>query len=302
MGERTPERDASGAPDSSIVASVVVPVYNDEDRIRHCIESLLSQTLDSDKYEVIIVDNNSTDGTADAIRAYPVKYLFEEKPGPAAARNSGIRVARGWVVAFTDSDCIASPDWLRLLVENIDGEKVGASAGNVLPLSRENAIERYAAGFWQIDKMVSGQNYGKPYAITANVAYKKAVLEEVGGFCEEYPVAASEDTDLGWRVSDRGWRFVYVPEAIVHHDHRATLGGLHGFGYKSGYGIEIHKRRYPDVLPKSNNVVAVWRKVARIVAMRRRGDRSERSRLDNDFYFWTGNLIGRLRSKLRLKP
>src|SRR3990170_3006911 len=100
--------------------SVIVPVYNDAQRIGKCIESLLQQTYPHEKYEVIIIDNGSTDETREVIKKYPVKLLIEDKiQSSYAARNKGIKNAKGEVIAFTDSDCIPGNDWIERGVANL---------------------------------------------------------------------------------------------------------------------------------------------------------------------------------------
>ena len=87
--------------------SVIVPVRNNEEMIGDCIESLLAQDYPKEDYEIIVVDNNSTDKTTDIIKKYPVKYLHEEKTGRGIARNTAVKTAFGEIIAFTDSDYIA---------------------------------------------------------------------------------------------------------------------------------------------------------------------------------------------------
>src|SRR3989338_7815520 len=94
--------------------SVVVPVYNDNVRLKKALEALERQSYPADRYEVLVVDNASEDDVRSIMSAYPrVKYLFEGKRGPASARNRGVREAKGEIIAFTDSDCIPRPDWIE---------------------------------------------------------------------------------------------------------------------------------------------------------------------------------------------
>ena len=96
--------------------SVIVPVYNGETTIGKCVEALLNQDYPKDKYEVIIVDNNSKDKTAEVIDQYPVTYALEKGTQSSyAARNSAIKMAKGDVLAFTDSDCIANNSFMIIL-------------------------------------------------------------------------------------------------------------------------------------------------------------------------------------------
>ena len=93
--------------------SVIVPVYNDGQRIGKCIEALLIQTYPQAHFEIIIVDNGSNDNTRSVIEEHPVKLLVEDRiQSSYAARNKGIKNAKGEVIAFTDADCIPAPDWI----------------------------------------------------------------------------------------------------------------------------------------------------------------------------------------------
>jgi GT2 family glycosyltransferase len=220
--------------------SIIVPAYNAQNTICMCIESLLHLEYPDEKPEIIIVDNNSTDNTQNLIKKYPVIYLLEEKKGPAAARNTGIKFANGSLIAFTDSDCIVDRYWLKKLVTGLDGPNIAGCGGDVIPFKVETYLDRYNAKmFWPIKKIIEGELYGYPYIITANALFRKSVLQEVGYFDESFPLAAHEDTDLGWRISQKGYELKYIPDAKIIHHHRTHILGLYKVGFKGGYGAEI---------------------------------------------------------------
>src|SRR5215469_3651107 len=120
------------------IISVVVPVYNSADTIRRCLESISAQSYPSSHFEVIVVDDGSTDETASEVRASAdafqerLTFLSQTNAGPAVARNAGIRAASGTIVAFTDADCIAAPNWLESLAHVFDQYPDVAGVGGPL--------------------------------------------------------------------------------------------------------------------------------------------------------------------------
>src|ERR1041384_5139232 len=99
-------------PNKYSFVSVIVPVWNDAERLGHCLHALEKQTYPAESYEVIVVDNGSTDSVACLVAAYGrARLVSEQRPGSYAARNTGLNLARGQVIAFTDADCLPAPDW-----------------------------------------------------------------------------------------------------------------------------------------------------------------------------------------------
>ncbi len=126
--------------------SIIVPVYNGALYIENCIGSLLGLNYPKEKYEVIIVDNNSTDNTADIIKKFAVIYALEDHTQTSyAARNKGIQTARGSIMAFTDADCIADEYWILNGVKPFENRLVGGVGGKVKAYKPRNYIERYQA-------------------------------------------------------------------------------------------------------------------------------------------------------------
>jgi glycosyltransferase involved in cell wall biosynthesis len=224
--------------------SVVVPVLDRAAMIGDLLDSLVAQDHAADQHEIIVVDNGSTDGTQRVVERHPVRLLSETRRSSYAARNRGIEASRGEVLAFIDSDCIAAPDWLRRLVEGSDQAEYGAFAGEVMPFRSETRMERY------FSRRRAGQTAGTlahpylPYATTSNVAYRRAVLEQVGRF--DATLRSGGDVDLGWRMQEQtGRRFAYRPAAVVWHRNRATIAAMYRQSYVYGEGIADLERRHP---------------------------------------------------------
>jgi glycosyltransferase involved in cell wall biosynthesis len=201
--------------------SVIVPTRNRAGSLRQLLEALSAQVYPSDCLEVIVVDNSSTDNTNDIVREaeswglFPVKYLCKQDDGPAASRNRGAEMATGEILAFTDSDCIPVPGWLRAGISAFE-EGVALVCGPIEPvmLRRDEAFFSH-----QIYRVTREDGL---YA-TANVFYRRNVFLELGGFIETMRTYAwgqpvgGDDTEMGWRVKRAGYRSVFAAEAMVCH-------------------------------------------------------------------------------------
>jgi len=183
--------------------SVIVPVHNAEKIVGTCIESILSLDYPKEKMEVIIVDNNSTDSTKRIIEKYPVKYLFEEKVGQFHARNLACEHAKGEILAFTDGDCIVDKNWLKNLVRNFTDDQIAGVGGKIIAYKPKSVVEKYSARYVLIQEWNIKERY--PYIVTANAAYRKKVLEELGFF--DGSLYSGGDVDMGWRVTKAGYNY-----------------------------------------------------------------------------------------------
>lgn len=209
--------------------SVVVATHNRLGLVDRVAEAILTQSMPRDRYELVLVDDGSTDGTealgAELAKRPGVRCLRQPNRGVAAARNRGIQEAAGDVVAFTDDDCLVPPDWLERLADGYarHPEVVGVGGRLVAPpdVLRTRAVARledhvarhvYGAG----DEEVIG-GFDCPAGGTNNMSYRRAALREVGGFDESFPPFVwGEDADLKLRLTRGGARLLYVPVAVIH--------------------------------------------------------------------------------------
>ena len=220
--------------------SVVVPVRNAEATITECVRSLLELRGDPAP-ELVVVDNGSTDGTREALRAFGdrIVVLHEARRGAAAARNAGISASRGELIAFTDADCIVEPDWLAELASALDDPRVGVAGGTILATRDANQVELFGESVH--DHRSAIDVYRPPYAITMSWASPRRVLEQVGGFDEGF--LRCQDVDLSFRIVQAGYRLAFVPGAVVRHHNESTLGGLFREGFTHGFhGVKARKR------------------------------------------------------------
>jgi glycosyltransferase involved in cell wall biosynthesis len=230
--------------------SIIIPVYNGANTIAACLESLLGQVYPAEAYDIIVVENGSTDNTTQIVEKYPVRLFHSHKRGPAPARNLGIAKSKAEIVAFTDADCIADPQWLSKLVQPYTDPQVGCVGGTILPFtSGENTfVERFIEETLPLVNFVSEENTYLPHLYTGNASYRRRLLNQVGGFNAD--LVTAEDVDLSWRFQlETGAKLRYVPEAIIYHRYETTLAGLAREYRQWGFGevlLDTMYGKYPD--------------------------------------------------------
>jgi cellulose synthase/poly-beta-1,6-N-acetylglucosamine synthase-like glycosyltransferase len=214
-------------PDSATVpmVSVVVPVFNDPEGIRGCITALRRQRYAEDRYEIIVVDNGSTDATPAVLRELEIKFLVERsRRSSYAARNAGLRAAGGEVLAFTDADCTPDPGWLEQGVETLKESGAALVGGRVR--FRLSARPR-GAEIWdsitnmQVEQGIRERGVGK----TANLFVERQVFDRVGPFSDE--LASGGDVAWTRRASRHGFEIAYAPNAAVEHPARRLKSLIH---------------------------------------------------------------------------
>lgn len=198
--------------------TVIVPTYNRKGLLRECLASLLAQTYAEDCYEIIIVDDGSTDGTEDLVDCMAhgsspeLRYFRQSNRGPAAARNLGMKNARGEIIAFTDDDCIASATWLQNGIRRFGAGQIAAVQGQTLPTERVRL--QILPPRFSYTLQVTDESWTYP---TCNMFYRKQAILDVGGFNERYRKAGPEDTDLAWRIREKGMKIVFSSDPLVYH-------------------------------------------------------------------------------------
>jgi glycosyltransferase involved in cell wall biosynthesis len=201
--------------------SVVVPVYNGARTIARTVECLLRQSLAP--AEIIIIDDGSTDGTRQALEKFSgqIRVRTQTNSGPASARNSGVRLATGDLVAFTDSDCLPDEDWLEKLSSGFDSPPVAGVGGAVRSAIRGMTGE-YVDAIGLLDPGRDRED-AIPYLITANACFRREVLIKAGLFDERFRRPGGEEPDLCLRIRRMGYRFRFSKQALVRHYHRDNI-------------------------------------------------------------------------------
>ncbi len=200
--------------------SVIIPAFNAENNIADLLESLLEQNYPKELYEIVVVDNNSTDRTRKIVRGYPVKLLEEkEVQSSYAARNKGLRNSLGEVIAFIDSDEVAGKNWLRVGCKCSHKEKADLAGGEIVIVKGKKET------LWSIfDQLVylNQEKYVKDgWAATANLFVNKHVFSKVGLF--NHNLVSGGDNEFTRRATSAGYRLVYCPMAVTYHAVRGTF-------------------------------------------------------------------------------
>lgn len=209
--------------------TVVIPVYNDVDRLRRCLELLRAQDYPADRFDVVVVDNASTRDIRPAIPTGDGRFrlVHEARRGSYAARNTGAGVAGGEVLAFTDADCLPRPDWIRAGVRALMQEPAPDAVGGDITLAfRDGAAPRTAPERYDVREGLPQEHFIRtyPFAATANLFVRAATFHAVGPF--DASLQSAGDREWGERLASTGRRFAFAPQAVVDHPTRPTWGEL----------------------------------------------------------------------------
>ena len=235
--------------------SVIVCSYNGAKTLAQCLESL--GKLDYPNYEVILVDDGSTDDTREIAARFPdVRYFHQTNHGLSHARNYGAAVAKGEIFAYTDSDCMADPDWLYYLLSTLlSGDYAGVGGPNVSPPAR-NWVQACVAAAPGGPSHVLLTDTVAEHIPGCNMAWYRWAFENIGGFDPEYH-KAGDDVDFCWRVQQAGHEIAFSPTAIVWHYRRFTLRAFRK--QQEGYGEAESMLRFKHLIFFGPTGTAKWR-------------------------------------------
>ena len=217
---------------SQYIFSIIVPCYNRSDEIIDLIHSFKEQTFQKDEFEVLLVDDGSTDNTAEIVSQlidsmpFRIRFFQRNHEGPGPARNYGMSQAEGEYFLFIDSDCIADPDWLTRLAEAIEKEKPDAFGGpdsvldNFTPLQK--AIDFAMTSFLTTGGMRghSKKKLAKFYPRSFNMGIHRNIFKTLGGMGT---LRHGQDLEFSRRIVASGAKVISIPEAVVYHKRRTGL-------------------------------------------------------------------------------
>jgi GT2 family glycosyltransferase len=239
--------------------SVVIPTYNRLDTLRHAVPTLLGQDLPRERFEILVCDSNSSDGTAEYLatvagQAPAVRHLPGAYGGRAAARNAGVAAARGRIVLFNDADILASPDLLSRHLSRHDERAHLAVVG--LEVQVKN-LDDYAYKRDHPDARGSLHPSGRKrlswlYFLTGNASVERDDLLRVGSFDESFTGYGHEDLELGYRLERAGVEIVYEPRAVNYHCQDVSVGDQKQKMKLAGRSTVRFYRKHPDFAVKLN--------------------------------------------------
>ena len=214
-------------PDPHPFVSVVIPVYDDTEPLKLCLDCLDRQTYPKHRHEILVVDNGSSSEPTEAVAGRPgVKLIRCPEPGSYAARNRGVAAALGPIIAFTDADCQPRADWIASGVAALLREPEVAVVGGRIEVAQPQREVMSAAALHQVVSAFPQQRYVEhdKFVATANLFSRKAVFEIVGPFLET--LYSSGDLEWGQRAHARGYRLMYCPDVVTAHPARTTVRAL----------------------------------------------------------------------------
>ena len=211
--------------------SIVICTYNRAQFLPDALKSLKEQTLDKSKFEVIVVNNNSTDDTEKISFAFEkenpnvsFQYHIETSQGLSFARNKGIEVSKGKFIAFIDDDAIAEPDYAEKILEVLDRyPEYTGYGGKVLPIYPDKKEPAWMSKYIQgvVSKVDYGEKTGpfdqKKYPVGCNMIFRREVFDELGGFNVNLKFR-SDDKYIFLKLRENNKKILYTPEVVVHHN------------------------------------------------------------------------------------
>lgn len=225
--------------------SVVIPTYNRKEELSRCLAGFEYLKASRFSYEIIVVDDGGAVSVGDELghqfTSLPIRWLRQVNQGPATARNSGAKAARGKFVAFIDDDCLPDPEWLVMLFENlvaqpsglIGGESVNGLPNNLFSEASQQLVRFLYAYF-------EGKN-GR-FFTSNNFALSRHLFLQIGGFDESMPLAAGEDREFCRRWLEAGLMMLFEPKAKVYHFHALSLRSFWQQHFNYGRGAkQYHK-------------------------------------------------------------
>lgn len=231
-----------------MIISIIIPTYNGAKRIKKCLDALNKQDYNGE-FEIIVVDDGSTDDTQQVIENYKQVTLIQQKnAGPAAARNHGANIAKGEILLFTDDDCVPIPDWISQMVQPFldDPELVGVKG--VYRTNQPELTARFVQLEYEDKYDVMAKHEYIDFIDTYSAGYSRDIFLKYDGFDTSFPVACAEDQELSFRIGRDGYKMKFIPQAIVYHTHPNSLLFYIKKKYKFAFWKMLALKKNPEKL------------------------------------------------------
>ncbi len=254
------------AKNSDPLISVIVPAFNAAQTITACLEALTSQSgFTPQEYEIIVVDDCSADDTAVLCQAYPIQFLQHPvQKGAGAARNSGLKIARGALICFTDADCVPTPTWLQALTAPFADPGIDGGKG-IYATHQKELVARFVQLEYEDKYKLLATQPRIDFIDTYAAAYRRQVLQENNGFDERFTYL--EDQELSFRLAARGYQLVFQPTAVVYHQHSDSLKKYLRKKLVIGYWKAQTVRRFPERAVKDSHTPQVMKVQMALIAL-----------------------------------
>ncbi len=227
--------------------SIIIPAKDSAQTIEKCLSALKAQHgMEFGKdYEIILVDDGSTDNTGEIGERMQVSVIRQGNRGPAAARNSGAKAARGAILVFTDSDCVPQSDWVKEMVRPFNDLHVIGVKGAYL-CEEKNKTARFVQMEFEFKYKAMASQSTIDFIDTYSAAYQRDVFLENNGFDENFPVPSVEDQELSFRLAGKGYKMVFQPLARVFHAHDHSIAEYMKRKWGIGYWKAVMLRWLPE--------------------------------------------------------
>ncbi len=224
-----------------MLKSVIIPALNEAGNLSRNLPQVCSQLGATD--ELIVVDNGSSDETVAVAKKYGADVVHEPVRGRSQARNAGIKRSCGEIVVFLDADCYPDAGWLRGLIAGFENAQVGCVAGEIAVSHGDSGLGRYLSQKGHLTQEVNFHHSFLPFGGSANIAFRRFVLEKIGGFDEN--LFSGHDADLCWRMQlETDLKIIRAPDAIVYHSQTLTPKEVIRQKRRHGHGSVLLFKKY----------------------------------------------------------
>jgi glycosyltransferase involved in cell wall biosynthesis len=223
--------------------SVIVPVFNGGNKIEQCIKALKRQNTEM-AFEIIIVDDGSTDGCLRGVNGHNIRILRQTNHGPATARNLGVEKSRGEIILFTDADCEPARNWIEEMVRPLENPQISGVKGSYLT-RQKNIVPRFVQLEYEAKYDRMKRDRYIDFIDTYSAAFIKKDFLNVGRFDTQFPTPSTEDQEFSFRMWERGYRMVFNQNAKVYHTHSQSLWRYMKKKFSIGFWKALVLKKHP---------------------------------------------------------